>query len=40
MVGVCSTEKVNIKSSGKVLAKRDCVIADSTPVYRCVTWED
>ena len=40
VVAVCPTEKVTIKSSGKVLRKRDCEIADSTAIYRCITWED
>ena len=40
VVALCPTEKVNIKSSGKVLTKRDCEFADGTAVYRCVTWED
>lgn len=40
VVAVCPTKKVNIKSSEKVLTKRDCKIADSTAIYRCVTWEE
>ena len=34
------TEKVTVKNSGKVLTKRDCEFADSTAIFRCVTWEE
>ena len=30
VVAVSCIEKINVKSSGQVLTKRDCVIADST----------
>ena len=40
VVTVYPNEKVAIKSSGKILSKHDCEIADSTAVYRCVTWEN
>jgi len=40
VVAIREIEKVVVKSSGKMLTKRECLFADSTAVYRCVVWED
>ena len=40
VLSVSGTEQITMKSSGKLLTKRDFVIADCTAVYRGVAWQD
>ena len=39
VVSMSPIEQINVKSNGKVLRKRDFLLADSTAVHRCVAWE-
>lgn len=40
VVSLFPIEEVTMKSSGKVLRKRDLMLADKTAVFRCVAWEN
>ena len=40
VISLMPIEEISIKSSGKVVRKRDVLLADKTAIYRCVAWEN